>query len=58
MIVKNWKKDILTIPNLLSLFRLILIPVYMVIYLNAQTVSWRYRVLQIWWTARSPDILI
>ena len=35
MIVKNWKKDILTIPNLLSLFRLILIPVYMVIYLNA-----------------------
>ena len=36
MIVKNWKKDILTIPNLLSLFRLILIPVYMVIYLNAQ----------------------
>lgn len=36
MIVKNWKKDILTIPNLLSLFRLVLIPVYMVIYLNAQ----------------------
>lgn len=35
MIVKNWKKDILTIPNLLSLFRLVLIPVYMVIYLNA-----------------------
>ncbi len=34
-IVKDWKKDILTIPNLLSLFRLVLIPVYMVIYLNA-----------------------
>ena len=36
MIIKNWKKEILTIPNLLSFFRLILIPVYMVIYLNAQ----------------------
>ncbi len=31
----NWKREILTIPNLLSLFRLILIPVYMHIYLNA-----------------------
>lgn len=30
----NWKKEILTIPNLLSLFRLLLIPVYMSIYLN------------------------
>ncbi len=36
MIIKDWKKEILTIPNLLSFFRLILIPVYMVIYLNAQ----------------------
>ena len=36
MIIKNWKKEILTIPNLLSFFRLILIPVYMVIYLKAQ----------------------
>lgn len=35
MIIKDWKKEILTIPNLLSLFRLALIPVYMVIYLNA-----------------------
>ena len=32
----NWKKEILTIPNLLSLFRLVLIPVYMLIYLHAQ----------------------
>lgn len=32
---KNWKKEIFTIPNLLSLFRLVLIPVYVVIYLNA-----------------------
>lgn len=36
MIIKDWKKDILTIPNLLSLFRLVLIPVYIVIYLNAK----------------------
>ena len=35
MIIKDWKKEILTIPNLLSFFRLILIPVYMVIYLQA-----------------------
>ena len=35
----NWKKEILTIPNLLSLFRLALIPVYMVIYLNATKTS-------------------
>jgi len=36
MIIKDWKKDVLTIPNLLSLFRLLLIPVYVVIYLTAQ----------------------
>lgn len=35
MFIKNWKKEILTIPNLLSLFRLVLIPVYAHIYLNA-----------------------
>lgn len=35
MFIKDWKKEILTIPNLLSLFRLILIPVYVIIYLNA-----------------------
>jgi len=35
MFIKNWKKEIFTIPNLLSLFRLVLIPVYVVIYLNA-----------------------
>ncbi len=35
MIIKDWKKDVLTIPNLLSLFRLVLIPVYVAIYLNA-----------------------
>ena len=36
MFEKDWKKDILTIPNVLSLFRLALIPVYVVIYLNAE----------------------
>lgn len=36
MIIKDWKKEILTPPNLLSFLRLILIPVYMVIYLKAQ----------------------
>lgn len=37
--MKNWKKDILNIPNLLSLFRLVLIPVYVYIYLNADTAA-------------------
>ena len=35
MFKKDWKKDIFTIPNVLSLFRLALIPVYVVIYLDA-----------------------
>ena len=35
MYMKDWKKEIRTIPNLLSLLRLALIPVYMVIYLGA-----------------------
>lgn len=39
MIFKDWKKEIFTIPNLLSFFRLILIPVYMTIYLKAQVAS-------------------
>ena len=37
MLYKNWKKDICSIPNLLSLFRLVLIPVYVSIYLHAET---------------------
>ena len=32
----NWKKEIFTIPNLLSLFRLLLIPVYVIIYTRAE----------------------
>lgn len=30
----NWKKEILTVPNLLSLLRILLIPVYMTVYLK------------------------
>lgn len=37
MRLDNWKKEICTIPNLLSLFRLVLIPVYVFIYLNADS---------------------
>lgn len=36
MPIKDFKKEIFTIPNVLSLFRLILIPVYVVIYLGAE----------------------
>lgn len=39
MFIKDWKKEIFTIPNMLSLFRLVLIPVYTVIYLNARESS-------------------
>ena len=35
MPIRDWKKEIFTIPNLLSMFRLVLIPVYIYIYLNA-----------------------
>lgn len=39
MFFKDWKKEILTIPNLLSMFRLVLIPVYIAIYLNAENAA-------------------
>lgn len=39
MFIKDWKNDILTIPNILSLFRLLLIPVYVIIYLNAKVTT-------------------
>jgi cardiolipin synthase len=42
MFRKNWKKEIFTIPNVLSFFRLALIPVYMDIYLNAEEPSHYY----------------
>lgn len=35
MFIKDWKKELFSIPNLLSLFRIILLPVYVYIYLNA-----------------------
>lgn len=34
--MKKWKEEVFTIPNLLSLFRLVLIPVYMNIYIHAE----------------------
>lgn len=37
MIIRDWKKDLFTIPNMLSLFRLLLIPVYVAIYLEADS---------------------
>lgn len=37
MFIRDWKKDVFTIPNLLSLIRLLLIPVYISIYLKAET---------------------
>lgn len=37
MRLDNWKKELFTIPNLLSLFRLLLIPVYVFIYLKADS---------------------
>lgn len=36
MFLKNWKTEILTIPNLLSVLRLILLPVYARMYLSGQ----------------------
>lgn len=35
--MKDWKKEIFTIPNLFSLFRLVLIPVYVHLYFRAET---------------------
>ena len=39
--VKDWKTEIFTIPNILSFLRLLLIPIYVSIYLNA-TETWHY----------------
>ena len=35
MFSEKWKKELFTIPNLLSLFRIMLIPVYITVYLSA-----------------------
>ena len=37
MHINDWKKEIWTIPNLLSVFRILLIPVYLNIYVNADS---------------------
>ena len=37
MLINNRKKEILTIPNLLSIFRIALIPLYLHIYMNAES---------------------
>ena len=37
-IIKDWKQEFCTIPNLLSLVRIILVPVYVTIYLNATVI--------------------
>lgn len=39
MCMKDWKKEIFSVPNILSLIRFFLIPVYVVIYLNADSPS-------------------
>ena len=39
--MKDWKKEILAIPNILSLLRILLIPVYVCIYLHADQ-KWEY----------------
>ena len=36
MFSDKWKKEIITIPNLLSLFRIVLIPIYVSVYLGAE----------------------
>ena len=64
MHIKDWKKEVFTIPNLLSLFRLALIPVYIYIYLGA-TETYQSPGASIWsprweksstrWRIRSPS---
>ena len=39
MIIKNWKRDVFTVPNLLSVVRLLMIPVYMSIYLLSDSLT-------------------
>ena len=39
MIIKNWRKEVFSIPNVLSMFRLALIPIYVLIYLRADSTA-------------------
>ena len=40
--MKNWKKEVFTIPNLMSLGRLVMIPIYLSIYLQADSAMQYY----------------
>lgn len=42
---KDWKQNVLTIPNLLSLFRLLLVPVIVYLYCGRQAYGWAAAVL-------------
>ena len=42
MDMKNWKKEVFTIPNLMSLGRLVMIPIYLSIYLRADSAMQYY----------------
>ena len=57
MFIKDWKKEILTIPNLLSLFRLLLIPVYVIIYVNAKDSAGYYLSAAILATSCLTDLI-
>lgn len=37
MFIKDWKKEVFTIPNILTTIRILMIPVYIIIYLKAQS---------------------
>ena len=39
MPIKDWKKEVFTIPNFLSLFRFCLIPLYVYLYLTAEDMA-------------------
>ena len=41
MFINQWKKELFTVPNLLSLFRIGMVPVYVVLYLTAKE-PWHY----------------
>lgn len=41
MFIRNWKEELFTIPNLLSLLRIALLPVYVSVYTHA-VYAWQY----------------
>lgn len=54
---KNFVKEYLSIPNLLGYFRLILIPVYLYVYLNAETTQDYYTAIAIMFLSFLSDFL-